>query len=291
SGRGQRDLAAVHVVVRRPAAGQGERAPLQGIPLQQLDQPLTIVADNAGSHDRLIPSFSALTRVPGQPRRLARTVDTRLPRSDFGPTPYQNLFGARRSVHFIHALSGVGSRRHRRRPNHFLCGRSATTSWADQPEMRRLVRTEGERDPVGPFLHYLMAECGVSAHTLAAYRSDLMRFIRWRRAAAPGPLSRLDVASLRGYVESLSDSGLAPTSVCRHLASLSTFFRFLVLEGRLTDNVAKLLVAPAVWDRLPTVLSPGAVERLLAVPNIETRLGRRDRAVLETLYATGCRAS
>jgi len=136
-----------------------------------------------------------------------------------------------------------------------------------------------------------MAECGVSAHTLAAYRSDVMRFVRWRRVAAPGPLSGLDAAALRGYVESLTDCGLAPSSVCRHLASLSTFFRFLVLEGRLTDNVAELLVAPAVWDRLPTVLSPGAVERLLAAPNTDTRLGRRDRAVLETLYATGCRAS
>ena len=49
---------------------------------------------------------------------------------------------------------------------------------------------------------------------------------------------------------------LSPSSICRHLASLSTFFRFLVLEGRVSENVAKLLIAPAVWDRLPTVLEP-----------------------------------
>ena len=110
-----------------------------------------------------------------------------------------------------------------------------------------------DRDPIGPFLHYLMGECGVSPHTLAAYRSDLMRFVRWRRTAAPGPLSRLDVSTLRQYVDTLADSGLAPSSIGRHLASLSTFFRFLVLEGRLEDNVAKLLVAPAVWDM------PGAI--------------------------------
>jgi integrase/recombinase XerD len=136
-----------------------------------------------------------------------------------------------------------------------------------------------------------MAECGVSPNTLAAYRSDLMGFIRWRRVAAPGPLAGLDVSTLSRYVESLNQSGLAPTSVCRHLASLSTFFRFLVFEGRLADNVAKLVIAPAVWDRLPTVLSPVAVDRLLAAPDGNDRLGRRDRAVLETLYATGCRAS
>src|SRR5205823_7896314 len=67
--------------------------------------------------------------------------------------------------------------------------------------------------------------------------------------------------------------------------------RFLIFEGRLTENTAKLLTAPAVWDRLPTVLSPSAVERLIAAPDGSTRLGRRDRAALETLYATGCRAS
>jgi integrase/recombinase XerD len=148
-----------------------------------------------------------------------------------------------------------------------------------------------DRLPIGPFLHYLMAECGVSPHTLAAYRSDLMHFVRWHHAERIGPLSSLSASSLRGYVESLSQSGLAPSSVCRHLASLSTFFRYLVFEGWLHDNVVKLLIAPSVWDRLPTVLSPVAVTRLLEAPSSETRLGRRDRAVLETLYATGCRAS
>jgi integrase/recombinase XerD len=153
------------------------------------------------------------------------------------------------------------------------------------------IRSSVERDPIGPFLHYLMAECGVSSHTLAAYRSDLMHFMRWRKHEAPGPIANMDASTLRGYVEWLHERGLAANSVCRHVASLSTFFRYLVFEGRLSDNVAKLVVAPAVWDRLPTVLSPVAVERLLNVPNGETRLGRRDRAALETLYATGCRAS
>jgi integrase/recombinase XerD len=152
-------------------------------------------------------------------------------------------------------------------------------------------RSDRQTIPIGLFLHYLMAECGVSTHTLAAYRSDLIRFDRWRKLHAPGPLGNLNVQSLSGYVDALSQSGLAPSSICRHLASLSTFFRFMVGVGRLAENVAKLLIAPAVWDRLPTVLGPAAVERLLNSPNGESRLGRRDRAALETLYATGCRAS
>ncbi|QEH34131.1 Tyrosine recombinase XerD [Aquisphaera giovannonii] len=152
-------------------------------------------------------------------------------------------------------------------------------------------RPDPDRDPVGPFLHFLMAECNVSPHTLAAYRSDLMRFLRWRKANAPGPLRSLDILSLSGYVEELGRQGLAASSIGRHLASLSTFFRYLVSEGKVADNLAKLLVAPAVWDRLPTVLGPAAVERMLAAPRPDTPMGRRDRAALETLYATGCRAS
>ncbi len=146
-------------------------------------------------------------------------------------------------------------------------------------------------DPVGPFLYYLMAECGVSPNTLAAYRSDVLRFSNWRKSVMIGPIDQLDVDTLSGYVISLSNRGLSPASVNRHLASLSTFFRYLVLEGLLTENLARLLTAPAVWDRLPTVLNPATVERLLDSPDPQTHLGSRDRALLETLYATGCRAS
>lgn len=153
------------------------------------------------------------------------------------------------------------------------------------------VKPDPERDPLGQFLHYLMAECGLSPNTLAAYRSDVAKFIRWRKEHAPGPIGRIDVPKLAGYVDHLTARGLAPTSIGRHIASLSTFFRFLIFEGRLDENTAKLLVAPAVWDRLPTVLGPAAVDLLLGTPSGETPIGRRDRAALETLYATGCRAS
>ena len=83
------------------------------------------------------------------------------------------------------------------------------------------VRPDPGRDPLGPFLHYLMAECGVSPNTLAAYRSDIAKFILWRKEHAPGPIERIDVPRLAGYVDYLSRLGLAPTSVGRHLARAS----------------------------------------------------------------------
>ena len=155
------------------------------------------------------------------------------------------------------------------------------------------IRPAPERDPIGPFLHYLMAECGVSPHTLAAYRSDLMRFVRWRKSKAPG---RAREAWTRRRWAATSTRcialGLAPSSVCRHLASLSTFFRFLVFEGRLTENVAKLLDRAGGLGPLADGAEPGRgrAPARIAQP-ADTRLGRRDRARLETLYATGCRAS
>lgn len=146
-------------------------------------------------------------------------------------------------------------------------------------------------DPIGPFLHYLMAECNVSSNTLAAYRCDLLKFVKWRREHAPGPLANLEIRDLTGYVDHLNGRGLAPSSVGRHLASLSTYFRFLLDEGKVRENLVRLIDAPAVWDRLPTVLSPASVTKLLESPDASTHMGRRDRAALETLYATGCRAS
>src|SRR5947208_13967881 len=96
---------------------------------------------------------------------------------------------------------------------------------APMPPSSAAFRPDPDRDPIGPFLHYLMAECGVSPNTLAAYRSDVAKFARWRRAHAPGPLAGLDVRTLSGYVEELARSGLAARSIGRHIASLPTFFR------------------------------------------------------------------
>ena len=144
---------------------------------------------------------------------------------------------------------------------------------------------------LGAFLHYLMSECGLSENTLAAYRSDLMRFFRWKNANFPGELNKLAIQDLTNYVEWLSLQNLAPKSVARNLASLSSFFRFEIFEGRATENMAKLLDSPKLWDRLPTVLSPNSIDKLLSVPVAGTLKGDRSRAILETLYASGCRVS
>jgi len=141
------------------------------------------------------------------------------------------------------------------------------------------------------FRHYLQAERGMAANTLLAYGRDLDRFALW---AADGSLRdhlNPTLADLSRYLGWLRDEGLHPASVARHLVALKMFYRFLRLEERVTANTADLLATPALWERIPQVLSPAQVEKLLRGPQALDRFFLRDRAILETLYATGCRAS
>jgi integrase/recombinase XerD len=99
------------------------------------------------------------------------------------------------------------------------------------------------------------------------------------------------LGELADYLSFLRDEQLAPASVARHLVALKMFYRFLKLEERADAAAVELVGSPALWERIPTILSPESVEKLLAAPLPADRFYLRDRAVLETLYATGCRAS
>ncbi|MCE5266571.1 MAG: site-specific tyrosine recombinase XerD [Planctomycetaceae bacterium] len=138
------------------------------------------------------------------------------------------------------------------------------------------------------FVDYAAGECHLSENTVAAYRRDLVRFFTWLNGRSiPG----LSIRDLSDYVTWLHGQQLAAASIARHIVSLKVFLRYLQLEGALTENVAELLGSQRLWERVPRVLSPEQVDRLLASPRSTDPWWRRDRALLELLYATGCRAS
>jgi integrase/recombinase XerD len=147
-------------------------------------------------------------------------------------------------------------------------------------------------EDIQAFRHYIRSERGLADNTLLAYTRDLDRFARW---ADQGGLKDYLLPSLRelsGYISHLrEEEKLAPPSVARHLVALKVFYRFLRLEERTTQGTVDLLAAPALWERIPQVLSPDQVNRLLDAPLASDRHYLRDRAILETLYATGSRAS
>jgi integrase/recombinase XerD len=134
----------------------------------------------------------------------------------------------------------------------------------------------------------LRSECHLAANTVSAYERDLRRFISW---LAGRRIGQLTIQELADYAAWLNQRQLAPASVARHIASLRVFFRYLQLEGLLSDNLAELLGSQKLWERVPHVLAPRTVERLLESPQPGEPHWRRDRALLELLYATGCRAS
>jgi integrase/recombinase XerD len=144
---------------------------------------------------------------------------------------------------------------------------------------------------VTAFRHYLDAERGMAKNTVLAYHRDLSRYADWVAAGGLADYLAPKVRELTNYLAFLHDEQLAAPSVARHVIALKMFYRFLRLEERVEQNTVELLASPKLWERIPQVLSPESVDQLLAAPRREERFYLRDRALLETLYATGSRAS
>lgn len=146
------------------------------------------------------------------------------------------------------------------------------------------------------FLAYLRAERGVSRETLRAYRSDLAQLLAFLAemglATAEGDetdFSRIDPVLIRAFMALLQGKGMAKSSIARKLACLRAFFRYLVREGKLRGNPAKLVKSPKLPKRLPSYLDVDEAFRLLEAADGQTPLDLRDRALLELLYASGIR--
>ena len=141
------------------------------------------------------------------------------------------------------------------------------------------------------FLHYCAAEGGFSGNTLAAYRGDTAEFLAHFKPQSAADLGAVKTKELVGFVDAGRRRGLSPRSIQRKLVAVRMFYRFLVLEGYVSEDPTDTLQGPKLWARVPEVMSVQQVEKLLAAPAGEGPLELRDRAMLEMLYATGARAS
>ncbi len=140
------------------------------------------------------------------------------------------------------------------------------------------------------FLAHLAVERNLSPRTVEAYRRDLQQFDLWLGARGV-ELDRVERATLRSYLGTRRDNGLSARSSARALSALRSFFRFLVNNEILTADPTANLRSPSLWRTVPHALSSQEIEALLEAPDNNTTLGLRDRAMLETLYATGLRVS
>lgn len=157
-------------------------------------------------------------------------------------------------------------------------------------------------DPlVRRFDAYLLAERNVSAHTRAGYAIDLAQFVahKWGASARPPyPWRTVSESDAQSFLMAFGEAAATATTARRKLAALRTFFRFLQREREVVDNPFAALRGPRKAKTLPKVLSVADVTRFLARPrkDFEDRLisayaYRRDSAIFEFLYSTGCRIS
>jgi len=146
-------------------------------------------------------------------------------------------------------------------------------------------------EDIRAFRNYIKAERALADNTVLAYGRDLEKFADWCLTSKLPDYLNPSVRDLTNFISYLRELTLAPPSIARHLIALKMFYRFLRLEERVQRNTVELLSSPALWDRIPQVLSPESVDKLLAAPLAVERFFLRDRALLETMYATGARAS
>ena len=156
---------------------------------------------------------------------------------------------------------------------------------------------EGDPDGLAPaarhaleaFVAHLRDERGLSGNTVAAYRRDLTQFLQFAGRGGVTHPAQVEPLLLRRFLALQRTRGLAAASIARKAAALRSGFRFLARRGLVDDDPAAGLGVPRGPKRLPVVLKPRQVDRLLAGPDPVDPVGLRDRAILELLYATGIR--
>lgn len=147
-------------------------------------------------------------------------------------------------------------------------------------------------DAIDAYLEHLRTVRQASAHTLAGYANDLRQIRRFLSERADvTDWNQVTPHHLRRYLVALSEKSYSRASLARKLSSLRSFFRYLRRRGGLEQDPTVGLITPRIGRRLPVFLYLEEMERLLAAPAADTPIGRRDRALLETLYATGLRVS
>ena len=155
---------------------------------------------------------------------------------------------------------------------------------------RHLPAPAADLAEIDSFCDALWLEDGLARATLASYRSDLGSLAAWLDANRHAALLDLSETTLAAFVAHLARRTRA-SSQSRYLSTLRRFYRWQLARGRIAADPTLKLANPARPARLPKVMSEKQVDNLLAAPDLASALGLRDRAMLETLYATGLRVS
>ncbi|MCX5697592.1 MAG: site-specific tyrosine recombinase XerD [Candidatus Omnitrophica bacterium] len=141
------------------------------------------------------------------------------------------------------------------------------------------------------FLNYLSVERGLARNTILSYKDDLNIYMDFLAKKNIDALARTTRSDITNFMLDQKDKSMAANSIARRLAAIKSFHRFLFRERILQADPTSLIESPKLWKKIPDALSLSEVESLLSRPNLRQTQGIRDKAILETLYATGMRVS
>jgi len=144
---------------------------------------------------------------------------------------------------------------------------------------------------VDNFLDHLAVERGLAENTRSAYRLDLNRFLAFLRRREVSQINAVSRQLISDHLLEERKRGLSARSIARELAAIRMFSRFLAREKLAVADATQNIDTPKLWRTLPQTMTYDEVERLLAAPKTRTKLGVRDRAMLELMYASGLRVS
>lgn len=147
------------------------------------------------------------------------------------------------------------------------------------------------KDLIESFLDYLTVERGLSANTIVSYRKDLGFYTDFLKRKGVGAVSSVNKNDIIAFMLSQKDAGISARSIARRLAAIRMFHRFLARERLAPADPSTLIDTPKLWKKIPETLSANEMDVLLVQPNVRRKQGLRDKALLETLYATGMRVS
>lgn len=144
------------------------------------------------------------------------------------------------------------------------------------------------KDYRNEFIKYLINEKGYSKYTIKSYNEDLNTFYAYLHE---NNINTVDYQLVRRYLNYLYDLKLSNKSICRHISSLRSYFKYLMKEELIKDNPMILISNPKITQNLPKYLNYNELEDILTIPDRTTFLGLRDALILELLYSTGVRVS
>ena len=141
------------------------------------------------------------------------------------------------------------------------------------------------------FISYLHNVKKTSNNTEMSYKRDLEKLCHFMRAEGIHDVKDITAGKLNDYMKYLEDNRFAIATVSRNVASIKAFYHYMMQEGIVTEDVSEKLKAPKIEKKIPEIMSPDEVVRLLEQPNGDSPKEIRDKAMLELLYATGIRVT